>query len=168
MRTVPNPPHSITPEPEVRAGRVTELVKIVDTVRRPVTESSASVQHLLTHLEHAGFDGTPRCLGAQPDGSIVLSWIEGWVPADTECWRLGRGELASVGELLGNYHDCVAGFAPETGFEEGPQAIHAGAATPIQTRMSVRVLHATVHLRIRSRSSCNPATSGAGPDVCTE
>ncbi|WP_420446126.1 phosphotransferase [Candidatus Poriferisodalis sp.] len=43
-----------------------------------------------------------------------------------ESWRLGCSELASVGELLRSYHDCVAGFAPETGFEEGPQAVAAG------------------------------------------
>ncbi|WP_423916964.1 phosphotransferase [Candidatus Poriferisodalis sp.] len=38
----------------------------------------------------------------------------------------GLGELASVGELLRSFHDRVAGFAPETGFEEGPQAVAAG------------------------------------------
>ena len=114
------------PEPVALAGRVTEFVRIGDTVRRPPTGSSASVRQLLTHLEHAGFDGAPRFLGTETDGSMVLSWIEGWVPADAECWQLGPGELASVGELLRSYHDCVAGFAPETGFEEGPQAVSAG------------------------------------------
>ena len=108
------------------AGRVTEFVRVGDTVRRPATESSASVRQLLVHLERAGFDGAPRFLGAEPDGSIVLSWIEGWVPTDTECWRLGVTELVSVGELLRSYHDCVVGFAPETGFEEGPQAVAVG------------------------------------------
>ena len=115
-----------SPEPEAKTPRVTESVKIGDTVRRPATESSASVRQLLEHLEHTGFDGAPRFLGTEPDGSMVLSWIEGRVPADTECWRLGRSELASVGELLRSYHDCVAGFAPEAGFEEGPQAVAAG------------------------------------------
>ncbi|MDE0136468.1 MAG: hypothetical protein OXH86_17175 [Acidimicrobiaceae bacterium] len=43
-----------------------------------------------------------------------------WMPADAESGRLGRGELASVGELLRSYGHCVAGFAPGTGFEEGP------------------------------------------------
>ncbi|WP_420624996.1 phosphotransferase [Candidatus Poriferisodalis sp.] len=115
-----------TSEPEVLAGRVAEFVKIGDTVRRPATDSSASVQQFLTHLGHAGFAGAPRFLDTEPDGSIVLSWLEAWVPAGTECWRLGRSELASVGELLGSYRDCVAGFAPGTGFEEGPQAVGAG------------------------------------------
>ncbi len=108
------------------AGRVTEFVRVGDTVRRPATESSASVRQLLVNLERAGFDGAPRFLGAEPDGSIVLSWIEGWVPSDAECWRLGPAELASVGQLLRSYHDCVVGFAPETGFEEGPQAVAVG------------------------------------------
>ena len=116
----------MTGEPEPKAGRVTEFVRIGDTVRRSPTGSSASVRQLLTHLEDAGFDGAPRYLDTEPDGSMVLSWIEGWVPTDAECWRLGRSELSSVGELLRSYHDCVAGFAPETGFEEGPQAVAAG------------------------------------------
>ena len=30
-----------------------------------------------------------------------------------------------MGELLRSYHDCVAGFAPGTGFDEGPQAVAA-------------------------------------------
>lgn len=64
--------------------------------------------------------GAPRYLGTEPDRLVVLSWVEGWVPADADCWRLGTGELASVGELLGSYHDCVAGFAAGSGFAEGP------------------------------------------------
>ncbi len=107
------------------AGRVTQFVRVGDTVRRPATESSASVRQLLVHLERAGFDGAPRFLGAESDGSIVLSWIDGWVPVDSEGWRLGLTELESVGELLRSYHDCVVGFAPQTGFEEGPQTVAA-------------------------------------------
>lgn len=57
---------------------------------------------------------------------MVLSWVEGRVPADTECWRMDHGELASVGELLRSNHDCVAGFAPGTGFTEGFQAVASG------------------------------------------
>lgn len=54
-------------------GFFTEFVGVGDTVRRPVTESCASVQQLLTHLERAGFKGAPRFLGAEPDDSIVLN-----------------------------------------------------------------------------------------------
>ena len=62
---------------------------------------------------------------------MVLSCVEGWVPADAECWRLDAGELASVGELLGSYHDCVAGFAAGSGFAEGPQAIGPVGGWPV-------------------------------------
>ena len=117
---------SHAPEPEALVGRSTESVGVGDTVRRPATETSASIQQLLTHLEQARFDGALRFLGTEPDGSMVLSWVEGWVPADAECWRLGAGELASVGELLRSYHDCVAGFAAGSGFAEGPQAVGSG------------------------------------------
>ena len=46
--------------------------------------------------------------------------------ADALCWQLGVGELAPLGELLRSYRDCVAGLAPETGFEEVPQAVGVG------------------------------------------
>jgi len=39
--------------------------------------------------------------GTEPDGSIALSWVEGWMPADTECWRQGRSDLASAGSCCG-------------------------------------------------------------------
>ena len=50
------------------------------------------MHQLLVHLEHASFGGAPRYIATETDVSIVLSWIEVWVPADTECWRLGRSE----------------------------------------------------------------------------
>lgn len=100
--------------------------EVGDTVRRRATGSSASVQQLLTHVAEAGFGGAPRCLGTGPDGSMVLSRLEGWVPADAECWRLAVSELAPVGELLLSYRDCVVGFAVGSGFVEGPQAVGSG------------------------------------------
>lgn len=112
-----------TPDPEALAGRVTEFVRNGDTVRRPATESSKSVQQLLTHLDQVGFDGASRFRGAEPDGSVVPSRVEVWTPAAVECWRLGRGELATGGELLRSDRDRVAGLAPGTGFEEGPQEV---------------------------------------------
>lgn len=64
------------PELEVVAGRVTEFVRVGDTVRRPATGSSASVRQLLVHFEEAGYDGAPRYLGSEPDGSMVLTWTD--------------------------------------------------------------------------------------------
>lgn len=85
-----------TPEPETLAGRVTEFVRVGDTVWLPAAGSSASVRQLLIHLEETGFDGAPRFLGTEPEGSMALIWAEGWVPADARCQRLGLGEAPRV------------------------------------------------------------------------
>ena len=113
-------------EGEALAGRVTEFTRVGDTVRRPATANTASMRQLLLHLELAGFDGAPRVLGSEPGGGVVLTWIDGWVPTDFEGWRLDPRALESVGELLRAYHDCVQGFTPESGFEEGAQEVAEG------------------------------------------
>ncbi len=108
------------------AGRVTEFVRVGDTVRRPATANTESMRQLLVHLERSGFGGAPRVVGAEPDGAVVLTWVDGWVPTDLEGWRLDPDALESVGELLRAYHDLAQGFTPETGFEEGPQSVAEG------------------------------------------
>ncbi len=115
-----------TAEGQPITGRVSELVRVGDTVRRPVNDSTESMRHLLVHLERVGFEGAPRVVDTELGDTIVLTWIDGWVPTDTEGWRLDPGALESVGQLLRSYHDCVAGFAAEAGYEEGPQAVAAG------------------------------------------
>ena len=113
-------------EGEALAGRVTEFVRVGDTVRRPTTANTESMRQLLVHLERCGFDGAPRVVGSEPGGGLVLTWIDGWVPTDFEAWKLDAGALASVGELLRDYHDCVQGFTPDAGYEEGPQSVAEG------------------------------------------
>lgn len=113
-------------EEEVLAGRVTEFVRVGDTVLRPPSANSESMRQLLLHLERSGFAGAPCVVGSEPDGGVALTWIDGWVPTDLEGWKLDAGALESVGELLRAYHDCVRGFAPDTGFEEGPQLVAEG------------------------------------------
>lgn len=118
---------SIRPgEKEVLAGRVTEFLRMGDTVRRPATDSTESMRRLLIHLERSGFEGAPRVVKSESDGAIVLTWVDGWVPTDTEGWKLDLDAVASVGEMLRAYHDCAAGFVPTTGFEEGPQVVDDG------------------------------------------
>ena len=116
-----------TEDGEVISGRVTEVLRVGDTVRRPLNDSTESMRQLLVHLERVGFKGAPRVVDTELGDTIVLTWIDGWVPADTEGWRLDSGALESVGELLRAYHDCAQGFTREAGFEEGPQEITEGA-----------------------------------------
>ena len=81
------------------------------------------MRQLLLHLEQSGFGGAPRVVGSGPDGGVVVTWIEGWVPTDLEAWKLDLDALESVGELLRSYHDCAQGFTPDAGLEEGPGSV---------------------------------------------
>ncbi len=96
------------------------VVRIGDTVRRPVSPSSAAVAALLQHLDRAGFDGAPRYLGTDGEGRDVLSFIEGEVPLPPyPAWSLTDAALAELGSLLRRLHDATASFDP-AGFSGWP------------------------------------------------
>lgn len=89
------------------------VVRVGDTVRRPVRASSAATHALLRHLEHAGFSGAPRFLGVDAAGREVLSYVPGeTVTAPYPDWSMTDAALESVAHLLRRYHEAVAGFAP--------------------------------------------------------
>ena len=94
-------------------GDVTEgVVRVGDTVRRPVGPHSALVHALLIHLESLGFDGAPRFLGIDGAGREVLSYIDGEVAGRPRPpWIADETRLASVGRLVRAYDDAVASFA---------------------------------------------------------
>ncbi len=95
-------------------GDVTEgVVRVGDTVRRPVGPHSPLVHALLTHLESVGFEGAPRFLGIDGSGREVLSYIEGEVAGRPRpSWIGDEIRLASVGRLVRAYDDAAASFAP--------------------------------------------------------
>jgi len=89
------------------------VVRVGDTVRRPVQSTSAATHALLRHLEAVGFEGAPRFLGIDADGREILSYIPGTtVLPPYPAWALSDEALVSVAELLRAYHDAVAGFDP--------------------------------------------------------
>ena len=53
------------------------VVRVGDTVRRPVGPHTEAVDALLRHFEAVGFDGAPRALGRDERGREVLSFVEG-------------------------------------------------------------------------------------------
>jgi hypothetical protein len=95
-------------------GDVTEgVVRIGDTVRRPVGPHSPLVHALLTHLESAGFEGAPRFLGIDRSGREVLSYIDGEVAGRPRPpWIADETRLASVGRLVRAFDDAAASFTP--------------------------------------------------------
>ena len=95
-------------------GDVTEgVVRVGDTVRRPVGPHSPLVHALLAHLESAGFEGAPRFLGIVGSGREVLSYIDGGVAGRPRPpWIADETRLASVGRLVRAYDDAAASFTP--------------------------------------------------------
>ena len=109
------------------SGRVTSLRRRGNRVWRPRTPNSRSVAELLNHLGASGFEGAPKLLDADIDHGMEVSWMDGWVPAETETWKLDTSAVESVAALLRQYHDSVAEFTPSASFEEGPQSLASGA-----------------------------------------
>jgi Phosphotransferase enzyme family len=90
----------------LEGGRqTTGVVRVGDTVRRPLHRRSEYVHAVLRHLEAAGFSGAPRLLGVDEEGREVLRFIEGEV--DTA--PLSDARLASAGGLIRGFHDATAG-----------------------------------------------------------
>lgn len=93
---------------EVLAGGnvAAAVVRVGDTVRKPVTQATPAVEALLDHLKD--FPGTPRHLGRDDRGRQVLEYIPGTIhdiPADDR-------ELHRVGRLIRDLHDALADFRP--------------------------------------------------------
>jgi hypothetical protein len=83
------------------------MVRVGDTVRRPLAAGSNFVHALLLHLEPRGFAGAPRFLGLDKIGREVLTFVPGQVPAELESFS-GAQCAASVGELQLPHHRLKA------------------------------------------------------------
>ncbi|HZX02951.1 phosphotransferase [Kribbella sp.] len=89
------------------------VVRVGDTVRRPLRASSTATHALLEHLERVGFDGAPRLLGVDEQRREVLSYLPGeTVQAPYPAWSTTDAALDSVAVLLREYHQAVADFRP--------------------------------------------------------
>ena len=118
-------------------GDVTEgVVRVGDTVRRPVGPHSPMVHALLAHLESAGFEGAPRFLGIDAAGREVLSYVSGEVAGRPHpAWIADEARLASVGRLVRAYDDAATSFTPPPGAltglsSAGPAGIPPAPAYP--------------------------------------
>jgi len=104
-------------EEVLRAGITgTRVVRIGDTVRRPLKSRSPFVHELLLHLEAKGFDAAPRFLGIDEQGREILSYISGY---DIE-YVIARGgkverdvwsdqQIIAAAQLIRRLHDATAG-----------------------------------------------------------
>jgi len=103
------------------------VVRVGDTVRRPVGPHTEYAHALLRHFERVGFEGAPRVLGFDEQGREVLSFVEG----DAAFAPLPRDDvtLAALGSLLRRMHDAQEGFDPPPDWHDEALDIPASAAT---------------------------------------
>lgn len=86
-------------------GRLTEgVVKIGETVRRPLQHNSNFTKSLLDHLEKMNFQGSPKHLGFDQNGREVLEYIEGWVPEKFQ--QFTDEQIHEAGKLLREFHSA--------------------------------------------------------------
>jgi Ser/Thr protein kinase RdoA (MazF antagonist) len=95
-------------------GDVTEgVVRVGDTVRRPVRPHTPAVHGLLRHLERSGFDGAPRVLGIDGQGREILSWLPGETPHQPlPPYAATEQTLVGLARLLRRLHDATSSYDP--------------------------------------------------------
>lgn len=91
------------------------IVRIGDTVRRPVQPWTPSVHALLRHLEEVGFAYAPRPLGFDEEGREILTFLDGESGSAGWAKVVDDPGLRNFACLLRDYHDACAGFSPPPG-----------------------------------------------------
>ncbi len=110
---------------EVVLGNVatSQVVRVGDTVRRPVGRSTVAVHGLLCHLKDAGFDGAPRVLGFDEQGREVLTHLP-----HEPAWPYAEEALVATARLVRRLHEASAGFSAPADAEwarpQPPPAVH--------------------------------------------
>ena len=107
-------------EPEIPliGGRITQgVVRVGNTVRRPVGPHSPFVHRLLRHLDDVGFDAAPRLLGIDAKGREILSFQQGEALTVFQARDWSPVQITAAAQLLCRLHDATAG-TPIAGGEE--------------------------------------------------
>lgn len=86
------------------------VVRVGDTVRRPVGPWTSAVDAVLKHLVTVGFTGAPRPMGRDVQGRQVLEYVHGATGAEAGTYSLS--ELASIGRTMASLHRALASFVP--------------------------------------------------------
>ena len=91
-------------------GDVTEgVVRVGDTVRRPVSVVSEAVRRVLGHLESVGFAGAPRFRGVDAKNRDILDFVDGEVAGRPwPVWVADPERIASVARLVRAFDDAMA------------------------------------------------------------
>jgi phosphotransferase family enzyme len=103
----------MTPHEVLQDEPYRRVVRVGNTVRRPLHPWSPTVHELLRHLENKGFPYAPRLLGIDAEGREVLTYLAGESGAAGWSHVVSDAGLVAMARLLRDYHDAVRGFRPE-------------------------------------------------------
>jgi hypothetical protein len=112
------------------------IVRIGDTVRRPLRPFSLTVQAYLAHLRDAGFTGAPLPFGVDEEGREVLSFVPGDVPRNPlPPETAGDGVLVALARLIRALHEASAGWMPPPDAVWGGTPSNAGRPITCSTEL---------------------------------
>jgi aminoglycoside phosphotransferase (APT) family kinase protein len=86
------------------------VVRVGDTVHRPLHPWSSTIHELLRHLEAVGFAHSPRFLGIDDEGREILTYLDGESGPDGWAKVVDEDGLVAMARLLRDYHEAVRGF----------------------------------------------------------
>lgn len=97
--------------PLIGDGATEGIVRIGDTVRRPLRPFSLAIQSYLGYIRQGGFTGAPQPLGIDEEGREVLSYVDGDVPREPlPDWTAGTDVLAGLAALIRRLHEAAEGW----------------------------------------------------------
>ncbi|HTZ45231.1 MAG TPA: phosphotransferase [Jatrophihabitans sp.] len=92
-------------------GNMGEVWRVDDAVRRPAGDWTPAIHRLLSCLAAAGVPGVPAPLSIEADGTELVGYVEGVVPAyPMPTWVWDEAALVSAARLLRAVHDATAGL----------------------------------------------------------
>jgi hypothetical protein len=91
--------------PLIGGRTTTGVVRIGDTVRRPIKARATFVHELLRHLQTRRFTAAPEFVGVDTAGREILSFIPGFVPP--ELGYFSDAQLNAAARLLRQLHDAT-------------------------------------------------------------
>ncbi len=107
------PARNTCDEVPLASDGVTYVVRVGDTVRRPVRPFTATVQAYLKHLHSRGFNEAPEPLGHDDQGREVLSFMAGEVPLEPlPEWATEARVLVALARLVRRLHDAAQDWTP--------------------------------------------------------
>ncbi|MEV5575256.1 aminoglycoside phosphotransferase family protein [Spirillospora sp. NPDC052269] len=89
------------------------VLRVGNTVRRPIRPFTSTIHAYLAHLRQAGFVEAPEPMGTDEQGREVLSFVPGDVPhPPLPPEAMGEDVLAALARLIRRLHEAAQGWTP--------------------------------------------------------